>query len=175
VSNAIAHRPYRGVTDDWITPPEIVKALGAFDLDPCACEPQPWQHAPRQFTKTVDGLSQEWDGRVWLNPPYGPATGTWLRRLAQHRNGIALVQARVETSWFRQSVWALADGVLVMFGRPTFYRPDGSKASGNSGGPCVLVAYGEANVEALSYSGIPGSLLEYWSIHEGHHSGAGMA
>jgi hypothetical protein len=162
MSAAIAHKPYRGLTDDWITPPEIVKALGEFDLDPCACEPQPWHHAEREFTRTDDGLAQRWFGRVWLNPPYGPLTEAWLKRLAAHRNGIALVQARIETRWFREAVWQFADGILVMFGRPTFYRPDGRKASGNSGGPCVLVAYGKDNVAALRGSRIPGVLLENW-------------
>jgi len=31
-------KAYRGATDDWITPPHIVGALGRFDLDPCACK-----------------------------------------------------------------------------------------------------------------------------------------
>jgi hypothetical protein len=30
------HRPYRGQTDEWLTPPEIIAALGQFDLDPCS-------------------------------------------------------------------------------------------------------------------------------------------
>jgi hypothetical protein len=159
VSNAIPHRPYRGLTEDWITPPEIVGALGHFDLDPCACEPQPFQYADRSYTKSVDGLAQPWRGRVWLNPPYGPSTRKWLLRLAEHGNGIALVQARIETAWFFDAVWDQAEAVFVMKGRPTFYHPDGSRASGNSGGPCVLVAYGENNAEILRNSGIVGKLI----------------
>lgn len=29
-------RPNAGLSDDWLTPPEIIEALGPFDLDPCA-------------------------------------------------------------------------------------------------------------------------------------------
>lgn len=29
-------RPFRGDTDEWLTPPHILRALGDFDLDPCS-------------------------------------------------------------------------------------------------------------------------------------------
>jgi len=164
MSTAISCPPYRGVTDDWITPPQLVKALGKFDLDPCECEPQPWLHAPRGYTKADDGLTQRWQGRVWLNPPYGPDTEKWVLRLALHGNGIALVQARIETRWFRDTVWEFANGILVMQGRPTFYRPDGTKAMGNSGGPCVFAAFGEQNVDSLYKSKIPGVVIPAWQM-----------
>lgn len=34
-------RPHEGASNDWWTPPELVKALGEFDLDPCAGVGQP--------------------------------------------------------------------------------------------------------------------------------------
>jgi hypothetical protein len=34
-------RAFRGKTDCWLTPPEIIRALGPFDLDPCAAPSQP--------------------------------------------------------------------------------------------------------------------------------------
>jgi len=54
-------------THDWLTPPEILQALGAFDLDPCASEHQPWPTARQQLTIRDDGLSKPWAGRVWCN------------------------------------------------------------------------------------------------------------
>jgi hypothetical protein len=36
------HHALAGGTDDWITPPGIIEALGPFDLDPCASVGQPW-------------------------------------------------------------------------------------------------------------------------------------
>ena len=35
------HKPNRGASDRWLTPPDIVQALGPFDLDPCADTDQP--------------------------------------------------------------------------------------------------------------------------------------
>ena len=56
-------------THDWLTPPEILEALGPFDMDPCASQFQPWRTAAQQFTIEDDGLAREWQGRVWCNPP----------------------------------------------------------------------------------------------------------
>lgn len=37
-------------TDRWLTPPDLVEALGPFDLDPC-CEPwMPWRTAARMVS-----------------------------------------------------------------------------------------------------------------------------
>lgn len=152
-------RPVAG-THVWLTPPEIIAALGAFDLDPCAApEPRPWATAERMISPPFDGLAIEWQGRVWLNPPYGQHTAAWLTKLAEHGNGIALVFARTETRMFAESVWPKADALLFLSGRPHFHRPDGTRAKGNSGGPLVLVAYGSNNAEALRNSGLAGSIV----------------
>lgn len=55
-------------SDEWYTPPYITKALGEFDLDPCAA--RGWITAKNHLYKEDDGLANEWHGRVWLNPPY---------------------------------------------------------------------------------------------------------
>lgn len=147
-------------THVWLTPPEIVAALGPFDLDPCAApSPRPWTTAARHIELPDDGLASEWRGRVWLNPPFGPHTGQWLRRMAEHGNGIALVFARTETAMFRSWVWPHADALMFLAKRPHFYRPDGTRAAGNSGGPLVLIAYGKENADALRASGLAGALV----------------
>jgi len=145
---------------DWITPPEIIRALGPFDLDPCASLPQPWPCARRQYTIEDDGLSQSWNGRVWLNPPYWREAWKWMRRLALHRNGIALLIARTETSAWFPWVWDYADAVLFIKGRLTFFQPDGTKPSGNAGAPSALIAYGsECRSRLYNCPGIPGKTL----------------
>ena len=35
----------KGRSEVWITPPWILRALGPFDLDPCAADQQPWPTA----------------------------------------------------------------------------------------------------------------------------------
>lgn len=151
-------KPFKGETDSWITPKEIVSALGSFDLDPCEHITQPWKLAASGISLPDDGLLREWFGRVWLNPPYSEAW-RWLDRLAEHGDGIALVFARTEVAGFVRTVWNRASAVLFIYGRLTFCRPDGSRGRSNSGGPSCLVAYGSRNVAALKQSGIPGTLV----------------
>lgn len=113
--------------------------------------PGPPLHATSNCPRT--GWKRNGGGaRVWLNPPFGRAAAKWLRKLADHGNGIALIPARTETAMFTESVWQRADAVLFLHGRPHFHRPDGSRAAFNSGAPICLVAYGIANVVALSRS-----------------------
>lgn len=57
-------------SDEWYTPPSIFESLGPFDLDPCAPVKPLWKIAKVNYSKLDDGLSHEWHGRVWLNPPY---------------------------------------------------------------------------------------------------------
>lgn len=153
------HRGHRGGTDEWLTPPDILSKLGRFDLDPCSPVGRPWDTADAHLTVVNDGLSLPWLGRVWLNPPYGPEAIKWLGRLADHGNGIALVFARTETEMFHAHVWPRADAVLFIRGRLHFYTVAGERAKANAGGPSVLIAYGEANVESLRRSDIPGRLV----------------
>ncbi len=117
---------------------------------------QPWPCALRSYNKILDGLNQAWKGRCFLNPPYGPETVKWLEKLADHKNGIALTFGRTDTAWFHSQIFDRADGILFLAGRLTFYTPAGKKAPHNSGGPSVLVAYGENNCDALLDSGLPG-------------------
>lgn len=162
--------PYKArpiaATHDWLTPPEIIQALGRFDLDPCASLSQPWKTADVQYTVEDDGLVKDWFGRVWMNPPYGNHTASWLKKLSAHGNGIALVFARTETRMFFEHVWPKADALLFLQGRPHFYKPDGTRAAGNSGGPIVLIAYGESNAKALTTCGLKGSFVRVEALKQ---------
>lgn len=143
------HLPHRGRTDDWLTPPEIIRAMGPFDLDPCCPPNMPWRTADRMLTVDDDGFKALWRGRVWLNPPYGPETGRWLEKLSIHGDGMALIFARTETEMFFKWGWEKADAMLFIKGRLHFHSADGKRAKANAGGPSVLIAYGEQNVAAL--------------------------
>lgn len=99
-------------TVEWYTPPEViertVRLLGSIDLDPCSegADP-PNVPAAQHFTEADDGLSREWCGRVYMNPPYGRVIGEWVQKLVDEyragrvHEGIALVPARTDTRWFR--------------------------------------------------------------------------
>lgn len=154
-------RPHRGASDVWLTPPDIIEAVGPFDLDPCAApKPRPWPTAERHITLPNDGLKADWgDSFVWCNPPFGPEAGRWLDRMGQHRNGIALCPARTETRWFVRGVWQQATTVLFLHGRPHFHYPDGTRGRSNSGAPIVLIGYGSAADARLASCGLAGSLV----------------
>jgi len=155
-----SHQSAKGKSVEWLTPPEILLALGEFDLDPCCPENMPWKTAGVQYTRAIDGLMADWFGRVWLNPPFGSEAVKWLRKLADHGNGIALVPARTETAMFYECVWGRADGILFLRGRPHFHHADGRRADFNSGAPIALIAYGQANLDALRRSGLGAVVVE---------------
>lgn len=146
-------------SDEWLTPLTIVKALGVFDLDPCSPVVRPWDTAKKHYSILDNGLLKKWEGRIWLNPPYGNETEKWLNRMQLHDNGVSLIFARTETEMFFKHVWGKAASILFMEGRLYFHYVDGTRAKANAGAPSCLVAYGEENVEALERSGIKGKHL----------------
>lgn len=152
--------PHSSGPDDWLTPPELIKALGRFDLDPCTPVRMPWRTAARRFTPRQDGLKQSWGGRVWLNPPYSDVA-PWIDRFVEHGNGMALLSAKsVETRW-GQKVLAAADAVLFLKGRLLFHYPSGKRSTGKWLSN-MLVAIGAHNRRALvkAMRQFPGVLME---------------
>lgn len=150
-------------TTTWLTPPEIIAALGgwqSFDLDPCAAPlPRPWPTA-RTMNTEADGLALEWAGRVFLNPPYTSAEiAAWLRKLADHDHGTALIFARTETAAFARQVWGRASGLLFLFGRLHFHDAAGIRAKANAGAPSVLCAYGPEDLDALAAAELEGAFV----------------
>ena len=127
-----------------LTPLNLISKIGSFDLDPCGL----------QFHKTAnkiiylpdDGLVEEWNGRVWLNPPYSNPK-PFIKKLAEHGNGIALVLNSTDTDWFQEYGLKKANGMYLLKGRPKFTRMDMSPVSIMRG--VVLFAYGIESNELL--------------------------
>lgn len=136
--------------ETWLTPPELIKALGTFDLDPCTPVEMPWKTADKMLSleRDGDGLAAEWRGRVWLNPPYGRKTFDWLRKLADHGRGIALIFARTETKGFQREVFGKAHCVFFLAGRLKFHRADGTQGD-CANAPSCLVSYSLADTKAI--------------------------
>lgn len=149
--------------DEWLTPPEIIASLGAFDLDPCAPVHRPWDTATTHYTKIDDGLSKKWQGRVWLNPPYGRDVFTWLERLHRHKSGLALIFARTETVGFHNSIWCAAHAIFFFRGRLRFHHVDGTRG-GTANAPSCLVSYSASDTESIrkasQHGKICGKLLQ---------------
>lgn len=103
---------YTSNSPEWYTPKDVVDrvvaTLGAIDLDPCSNSVEsPHIPASHHYTESDNGLTQEWFGRVYMNPPYGRGIDEWVAKLdAGFRSGriteaVALLPARVDTRWFR--------------------------------------------------------------------------
>jgi hypothetical protein len=148
-------RYYQSKSVEWYTPPELFQALGvSFDLDPAAPPGGvPWVPAARHFSRADDGLAQEWQGRVWLNPPYGLGIGRWMAKLAAHGDGLALVFARTDMSWFQRAMTE-ATAACFIRGRLNFIPGEGKPEPRPASAPSVLLAYGVPCALTLAESGL---------------------
>lgn len=144
---------------EWLTPIEIIKSLGEFDLDPCTPLNRPWDTAKNHYTIEDDGLKQDWFGRVWLNPPYSNKQITpFIQKMSKHRNGILLVFGRTDVNYWHKYIFPYADAFLFIKGRLKFYHASGEQGK-SATASSVLIAYGQENVIALENSKITGKIL----------------
>lgn len=158
------HQSPKSLKDEWLTPPYVIEAIGgadSFNLDPCSPINRPWATARQHLTVQDDGLAWDWEGRVWLNPPYGPPSvvGPWMRRMAAHGRGTALIFARTETELFFETVWSRATALLFIQGRLHFHHVDGTRAAANAGAPSVLIAYGADDADVLAFGSMAGKFV----------------
>ena len=96
-------------TDVWC---RAKAGVDAWDLDVAACEES--HLAEKFFTKADDGLTKEWHGRVWCNPPFSDI-GPWVRKANYQAHTNAEVVAmllpanRTEQAWWQQGIEDVRD------------------------------------------------------------------
>jgi site-specific DNA-methyltransferase (adenine-specific) len=99
-------------TSEWLTPKnfleKFVYPVTRIDLDPCSSRTKN-VIARNHFTAEDDGLSKEWAGAVYLNPPYGKDIEKWTDKLitstgAKVHTSMCLLPARTDTKWFHNLV-----------------------------------------------------------------------
>lgn len=139
---------------DHCTPPVVADGIvypvlgDPVDLDPCSNEDSIIR-ARRKIMLPEDGLSIPWQGKVYVNPPYGdPEIVSWVRKCAvdSRTRGaeiIALLPAHVSASWF---------DVVTSTARACFLWGPGI---GNR-----RLTFG-GNVQAATFS----SAIVYWGPH----------
>lgn len=140
------HEQCVGATDEWYTPPHVFDALGcAFDLDVAGTERVAWIPARRSFYRR--GLEQEWNGFVWMNPPFGARNGLvpWLAKFFDHRNGIALVPDRTSAPWWQRFA-PQANYLLFVAPKLKFIGVDGNPGRSPAQGTCLMGVGTHANV-----------------------------
>jgi phage N-6-adenine-methyltransferase len=126
-------------SDRWHTPAAIIElartVMGKIDLDPASnADAQEIVKAAKYYTRDNDGLTQQWAGRVWLNPPWSyPLVEQFIQKLVEEfetrriREAVVLVNNATDTEWFQ----TLAKVAIVMFARKRIscWRPGDDEAS----------------------------------------------
>lgn len=142
-------------TAEWETPPEVFEPLHSefkFTVDVCATAGN--AKCERYFTVDEDGLTQTWRGEsCWMNPPYGRAIKSWMRKAhnesLQGATVVCLVPARTDTAWWWD--YAMKGEIRFIRGRVRFLG--GEKAnphSHNAPFPCAVVIFRPLREEQLN-------------------------
>ena len=138
---------------EWYTPPDVLRAarrvMGEIDLDPASSDKaQETVQAARYFTAEHDGLVQEWEGRVWLNPPYDNVTlSHFVDKLMNSRRVVewcVLVNNATETKWGQRLI-RQAGAACFVSGRIKFLDESGQPTGTPLQGQMIL--YMGDNVE----------------------------
>lgn len=131
--------------DEWYTPTYILdkvrEVLGHIDLDPASnLIAQQRVMATHYYTKSTNGLSHPWNGKVWCNPPYSASllkhfTAKFLGEyeLGNLKEGIMLTNSGTDTQWnipLRKGTQVYTEG------RISFLQPDGTEKGKSSRGQC---------------------------------------
>lgn len=114
---------FKSENHTWETPIDLFRRLDAefsFDLDVCALPET--AKCPRFFSPADDGLSQQWEGACWMNPPYGREIVQWMRKAFEESlrgcTVVSLVPARTDTEWWHQ--YAMRGEIRFIRGRLRF-------------------------------------------------------
>ncbi len=141
------HVSHNSGENEWYTPELFIEAarqvLGIIDLDPASSAlANATVKAAKFYSTEDDGLSKDWGGTVWMNPPYSSSLiGLFCEKLVDHvsdgtvTSAIVLVNNGTETKWF-QSLLSCGSSVCFPSSRIRFIdlngNPSGSPLQGQA-------------------------------------------
>lgn len=141
--------------DNWRTPDTIEQpilflvkqALGIITVDVCADDAKSVK-ALVHYTKADDGLSKEWEGYIFMNPPFSNPL-PWIQKLCffrargDVRGAIALLKAgTINNQGTGELISKHASAICNWRGRIAFLNEDGEPVKG-ADFDCVLVYFGK--------------------------------
>lgn len=115
----IEHKPqvsFNSGNNEWYTPAKYVelarKVLGVIDVDPASCDyANKTIKAKTYYTIDNNGLDKQWNGKVWMNPPYSADLVQKFtdKMVSEFESGntneaIVLVNNATETQWFNNMI-----------------------------------------------------------------------
>lgn len=110
-------------TDLWSTPRDFFddyNAIYHFDVDVCATAENAL--CAKFYSPEDNGLSKEWHGVCWMNPPYGREIGKWMKKAYESSlhgaTVVCLVPARTDTAWWHD--YAMKGNIEFIRGRLKF-------------------------------------------------------
>lgn len=132
-------------TPEWWTPQKYIDAvyevMGGIDLDPASCEEANRViRAKRFYDENDNGLLKIWEGRVFLNPPYGDATREFAEKFfndfeSTFDEGIILVNSRAtDADWFQP----MFEGVICFTDHRIDFNSPNEKETSSTHGSCFI-------------------------------------
>ncbi len=99
-------------SEEWRTPDNLYDRLTSefhFDLDVAASREN--SKCYLYYHKGNSGLTNEWSGNIWCNPPYGRSIGLWVKKASEEIAAgrspviVMLLPARTDTRWFHDYIY----------------------------------------------------------------------
>jgi phage N-6-adenine-methyltransferase len=124
--------------EEWYTPKKYIdmarEVLGRIDIDPASNEfANKVVQATTYYTKEDDGLTKEWQGKMWLNPPYSSIIAKFIDKTCNSDvEAIVLTNNSTDTKWFAQAA-NNCDAICFTYGRINFYDDTDKKSSPTNG------------------------------------------
>jgi phage N-6-adenine-methyltransferase len=151
--------------DIWQTPRELWKPINERDpitLDPCAGENT--NIGELNYSLPTDGLSQDWGGTVWLNPPFSQKEEWFAKARDDLQNCETIYIVTPDStnvqSWWHGQLQEFCEFVWFPDGRVNYINPqtDGRKKN-VSFGTAINIA-GELNQEVKEWFQSNGDLMK---------------
>ena len=135
---------YSSEKQTWETPQDFfdkVNDIFKFTLD--AYAENETAKVDKYFTVDDDALTQDWNGVVWCNPPYGREQIKFINKgLLESKNHgstiVFLIPARPDTKIWQDVIFKNASQICFIKGRLRF-----GNSKDNAPFPCALVIFGD--------------------------------